>query len=189
MITMCNGDLGMYRVMPWAYPTIPGQSSGGTTVDPTPEPSYPYDMSKITASFAGSASNISHQGFSGGKRFCCIWFIQIAGLKEIDTTEVNSLKIIFTENTLATNPNSFSYGGVTYTHDMSMNDTELAIPVSSSTDVRTYTTQCGFTPLLSSFPYTDPDVTVTRTGSLKLKIVAYNSSGDVIQESGEVVVS
>lgn len=186
---MCNGDLGMYRVMPWAYPTIPGQSSGGATVDPTPEPSYPYDMSEITASFSSDRATVSYQGFSGGKRYCCNWMIKIAGLKEVDTTEVNSLKIIFTENTIAPSPNSFSYGGVTYTFDSSMNESELAIPVSSSSEVRSYFLNYGFTPLLSSFPSENPGVIVNRTGSLKLKIVAYNSNGDVIQESGEVVVS
>lgn len=30
---MCNGDLGMYRVMPWAYPPISGGSSGGFSPD------------------------------------------------------------------------------------------------------------------------------------------------------------
>lgn len=30
---MCAGDLGMYRVMPWAYPPISGGSSGGFSPD------------------------------------------------------------------------------------------------------------------------------------------------------------
>ena len=30
---MCSGDLGMYRVMPWAYPPISGGSSGGFSPD------------------------------------------------------------------------------------------------------------------------------------------------------------
>lgn len=90
---MCNGDLGMYRVMPWAYPTIPGQSSGGTSVDPTPTPEPeptpvdPYDFSKATFRIKSRTEYIET---SNGMTYCRFYLI-VSGIVTVDTSRVSSV--------------------------------------------------------------------------------------------------
>lgn len=92
---MCNGDLGMYRVMPWAYPTIPGQSSGGASVDPIPEPTGPYDFSNYKVEFHQPFGNIYTPGDKAEQGYFVGWFWGSSGLITYDTSNVSTISIIF----------------------------------------------------------------------------------------------
>ena len=92
---MCNGDLGMYRVMPWAYPTIPGQSSGGASVDPTPEPSAKY-YDFADARIVYTNDNVALDGYvSGTFKNRGYAFYRISGIKTLDSSNVNRVYLEF----------------------------------------------------------------------------------------------
>lgn len=95
---MCNGDLGMYRVMPWAYPTIPGQSSGGASVDPTPEPTPEYyDFTDAKIVYTESSFELESY-VAGPYQNRGYGVFQISGVKSIDTSNVNRVEIRLSQN-------------------------------------------------------------------------------------------
>lgn len=99
---MCNGDLGMFRVMPWAYPTIPGQSSGGTSVDPTPEPvALPYDASGISVIFSNRESETIISTAGQLATFSCT----VSGVEILDNSNVDLLLVTVTpESSVSVSP-------------------------------------------------------------------------------------
>lgn len=108
---MCNGDLGMYRVMPWAYPTIPGQSSGGSSVDPTPdptpEPTVPFDVSGMTVSVHNRTTTVYSGSYYKGATF----EVEVQGVKVLDNSNVSHMRFTITEPSgISVSPNTI--GGV-----------------------------------------------------------------------------
>lgn len=162
---MCNGDLGMYRVMPWAYPTIPGQSSGGTTVDPTPEPSpsKPYDFSnaKITVAKTGTYSQMS-------KTYRSFFELKISGITTIDSSNVGSVSANkYDISTFVFTP-SGGKGGI-YLVFSDLNNLNRSGNV------------------ICDYQGTAPSSTPTLSGTGTLTLVVYDVSGNKIQEETIVI--
>ena len=95
---MCNGDLGMFRVMPWAYPTISGGSSGGTSVNPTPtpnpdpeEPTGPYDLTNYSVSFY----YYNRESTKDNDGYIFFFGLSVSGAVEVDTSNVSQVKVTF----------------------------------------------------------------------------------------------
>lgn len=173
---MCNGDLGMYRVMPWAYPTIPGQSSGGTTLDPTPEQPgvpeivYPYDATDIAATWKSTSV-----WTSGTDNALAHFEAIISGIKVLDVSSVSSLKYTVTNQTLSITPTTL--GGKTVTYILSKGNLTKTNPNS--------TLEVVIGKWVGAKNQSGNKATIS--GSATIKIGAYNSSGDLLQEFSVVV--
>ena len=163
---MCNGDLGMYRVMPWAYPTISGGSSGGSSVDPTPEPAVdPYDFSNAKARFASRSATLV-KGDYWTARFNVI----LTGIKTVDSSAVNFISGDFNTSSISASPSPGSKGSaISFNDKNDLNTTGVAVVTV------TY--------------YSDPgSSTCSISGNANLSIKVYDKEGNVIQTK-ELVVS
>ena len=185
---MCNGDLGMYRVMPWAYPTIPGQSSGGASVDPIPpEPAGPYDFSNFTLKFLEGSSNIytpypdDHLEWG----YSCAWIWTGSGLVENDTSNVSSISIKFVSGNILTDGGKtlpVSNLRLSYSHGISQSWSSSRIPGYADRESAAFTRSYGDSNNLSG------QVITGFSSDTTVLISVYNSNGELLQ-SKEVVVS
>lgn len=171
---MCNGDLGMYRVMPWAYPTIPGQSSGGTTVDPTPEPTPipkdPFDFSNVGFSMP------SVKGSYSSPNSTVIIYLQVRNIVTNDTSNVSSVKFELVGDSISINPSV-------------VDGTKLKVSVSSYT-ARSFNNLNSDYALITATQVYVPAVaqtTFSATGVTGVKITVYGSDGEVLQTHEGVI--
>ena len=184
---MCNGNLGMYRVMPWAYPTIQGQSTGGVSVDPTPEPTPEpqyYDFSGVSIEFDYNTTKIQNAGIEGNMAVPdARFFANVSGVNTINDSEVSRISMEVVENNLTVSPTTDN--GVTL--DPSKNTVRSSFSGKNFNGIY----------VISVFFYYYPEQrvpfygtsTITLSGTLKLKLKAYNSNGDLLQESQEITVT
>ena len=171
---MCNGDLGMYRVMPWAYPTIPGQSSGGTSVDPTPDPAQDcYDFSNLQTEFLSNSANT--QVFDGNTYIKT--YYRIVGVQAIDTSNVASVKLTASNGSLSVSPANMGSVSAVFVSNEETKTNRVE-------DLNT-----SFEGVTIRWPGVSVQGTsVSFTGSINVTITAYNSEGKVLQTK-EIVVS
>lgn len=162
---MCNGDLGMYRVMPWAYPTIPGQSSGGASVDPTPEPSVNvFDASDAVAKW--TISTVTLEDYVPNVYSRAFPEVELSGVKVLDSSGVSKIEIWTKQQ-----PN----------YSVSLTNPNLVIAVNLGLDPNGVLGP----QLLASAG--DSGKTVTITGG-SVEIRAYSSDGEIMQSS-EVMIT
>lgn len=175
----------MYRVMPWAYPTIPGQSSGGASVDPTPEPTPEpqyYDFSGMSIKFPEKTGYLSAGGVSGNLYNPAIGFFpKITGVNVIDNSLVSSVRVEVIENTLTVTPTSAD--GKTYDPSLDYLDPYIS---NKKIDGTSFSIYFKYTPKVS--PGFNGTTKITMSGNLKVKLKAYDSSGNLLQESQEITV-
>lgn len=184
---MCNGDFGMYRVMPWAYPTIPGQSSGGASVDPIPKPELPYNFDGVSVNVpSATATNVVMSFYNNELRYSMPLFFNVSGIVINDITNVSGLRTLIVQNNLTVTPTSFNANGGTYTKT---SDVQIAFFSASKSDPNK---QYGFlttcTPSVSGNYEYNPKVNVTYSGSLIFKFVVIDSNGETMQESENITV-
>lgn len=184
---MCNGNLGMYRVMPWAYPTIQGQSAGGVSVDPTPEPTPEpqyFDFSGATVKFSSKTSNLVLTGVHGEKGYPNVrYFADVAGVTVIDNSSVSKISMEIVQNTLTVSPTTADG----FTLDSSKNKILVVfsgINFNGSMIVRVF---FYYNPE-TTIPYTGK-TKITLSGTLKVKLKAFDASGNMLQESQEITVT
>lgn len=90
----------MFRVMPWAYPTIPGQSTGGIGTDPIPSPAVdPYDFTNATVTF-GTGTTYREINNQGTAITFCSFPVTVSGVETIDSTNVSNVKIVPSSSTI-----------------------------------------------------------------------------------------
>lgn len=164
---MCNGDLGMYRVMPWAYPTIPGQSSGGTSVDPTPEPVPdvdPYDFSNVEAKIVSRRSDVTVVNDSFWR---AVFTVSVTGIIVNDSTGVSSFIGQISTDGFGVSPSGWEFTGTNYTvSDVSQPNGNGTITVDSKTG--------------------NPFASLSGNGKITFSV--YDKTGNLIQ-SKEVVIT
>lgn len=110
------------------------------------------------------------------------YFVTISGVKTVDDSEVSSISLEIVQNTLTVSPTSNN--GVTL--DTSKN--KLINNLSGK--------NFNMTNAIGVFFYYYPEKTVpftgttsiTLSGTLKIKLKAYNANGDLLQESQEITV-
>ena len=184
---MCNGDFGMYRVMPWAYPTIPGQSSGGASVDPIPEPELPYNFDRVSANVSSAtAKNVVMTFYNNELRYSMPLFFDVSGIEINDITNVSSFKALIVQNNLTVTPTSFMANGGTYTKTSDVQIAFFSASASQPNAQYGFLTTC--TPSVSGNYEYNPSVNVTYSGSLTFKFVVIDSNGETIQESNDITV-
>lgn len=184
---MCNGDMSLYRVIPWSYPTIPGQSSGGTSVDPipppTPSPVY-YDFSGADVSFKRGTDQVASTGLNGSKNQPNADFnIAVSGVVSIDTSAVSSIKILVVEYDFE--PTVKTGDGLTFDRISVWN--------------RGYSGTVDFNkdPVVTVGVLYLPEKTVPwfasfstgLSGFMKVKLQAFGSDGQLLEESQEITVT
>lgn len=172
----------MYRVMPWAYPTIPGQSSGGTSVDPTPDPtpSGPYDLTDFNVKLSGLNWNGNIKEVEG-VAVAFYFILTYGGQKEIDTSNVSSAKLTFGSGNLLT-----SGGGSIPLSKFGVNWANTGTPFY----MNGIEGEGAVQPVLSKSEgssYIGQTVTGFSNGSTAI-ITVYNSAGEVLQTK-EVVIT
>lgn len=178
MIIMCNGDLGMYRVMPWAYPTIPGQSSGGTSVDPIPEPEpgmNPYDVSGMVVSVKNRTTTVNK---TTNYRYAT-FKVMVQGVKLNDVTNVSYLRFSVTDpNGISVSPNTI--GG----------DSNPEI-IYDSGKLGTNNPNTWWAAVIFHWnnATSGEGTNVSLSGNFRLTIYAYDSSGNLLQSFTGVTTS
>lgn len=177
----------MFRVMPWAYPTIPGQSSGGISVDPTPPPTPSpvyYDFSGADVSFTWKTSRVASTGLNGSQNQPDAGFnIAVSGVVPIDTSAVSSIKLLVVEHDLE--PTVKTGDGLTFDRISVWN--------------RGYSGSLDFNqdPVVTVGALYLPEKTVPwfasfstgLSGSMKVKLQVFGSDGQLLEESQEITVT
>lgn len=172
---MCNGDFGMYRVMPWAYPTIPGQSSGGSSVDPIPVPQEEcYDFSNCRAEIANRTvtTTISDDGYS----YVNIVFA-LTNVKLLDITNVSSVVVKTSANNITVNPNVIS------------GSTAEIIYSTSTRGSSNLNINANHPAFMVKWPGVSVREVISIFGEINFTVEVYNANGDKIQSYKGVTTS
>lgn len=149
----------MYRVMPWAYPTIPGQSSGGASVDPIPDPSGDYfDFSNAEAHWANSVTLEEYGG--GVEKSRAFPILLISGIGVVNASSVARTTIYIKDQPSYSTPLTDANMSIAY----STNRSDLNINPAPQ--------------LLASPSDVGKNVTITG-GSIEFK--SYDSEGNLLQ--------
>lgn len=167
---MCNGDLGMYRVMPWAYPTIAGQSTGGVTVDPTPEPT---PVPKDPLDFSNAKFYLpSVKGVYSSPWLTVDVLLECRDIVSNDTSNISSIKFEILGDNISVDP-------------VTVAGTRLIVEPTSHITYGPFNNLNGnFLVLRAYQQYVSAGngMTFTPTGVTGVKITAYGSDGSIVQE-------
>lgn len=177
---MCNGDLGMYRVMPWAYPTIPGQSSGGASVEPIPEPDTPYNLDDCTLVFDQPFGNIyTPNAEDTSKGYFIGWFLHLKDLITYDSSNVSSVAFeLLSGNVLTKEGGTIPVSNIKNSWvDVNTKWTSVYNSINSSSTAFT----AGLTRSYGS-SFEGQTVSGFSSGSI-MKVTVYDSDGNVLQSS------
>lgn len=181
---MCAGDLGMYRVMPWAYPPISGGTSGGFSPDGSTsegggsgggssDPNAIYVKIEGSSLYFGSNMRAYNETDAKRRVFNVNAYVGQLGLQNINDVITIDAIIVIEEVYLNTDPTKNEIGSFTTTEYRITN-----MPVSDS--VTRYVT--GTTKGSDAYFYRpiQDDSTITKlVGSVEF--VGYDSGGNVVR--------
>lgn len=154
--------------MPWAYPTIPGQSSGGQSVDPIPDPNLPYDFTE--AVFSINRTNTTY--YLGDNQTRVDYFIKVSGVKIKDTSNVTNAYVDIDSSVATISPSTINGEGYTLNNVQSF---RVSDPNNSTLLV------------YGMFSTANSGTECTLSGDVKLKINISGSDG--LLQTYEVVIS
>lgn len=159
----------MYRVMPWAYPTIPGQSSGGTSVDPTPEPTPipqdPLDFSNAKFYMPSTTGNYSSTWLYVD------FYLEVRGVVSNDTSNISSIKFELVGDNISIDPITVDGARLTVANNGYITNGPFNNLNGNFMVLRGY----------GQYMAGGDGKTFNHTGVTGIKVTAYGSDGTVIQ--------
>lgn len=180
---MCAGDLGMYRVMPWAYPPISGGTSGGFSPDGSTseggesgggssDPNAIYVEIEGSDLYFGDPS-ANNESNNNRRVFRIPSYVGELGLGNINNVSMIDSYIIMNEVYLTTDPDNNAVGSFTNTEykltHMPVHDS-ITRHVTNVTDVNT---------AYFYRPIQDDSYIKKFVGSVKF--VGYDADGNVVR--------
>lgn len=178
---MCAGDLGMYRVMPWAYPPISGGTSGGfsTNPDQSEEGGSGPDTLVLNSDSSISIADLSTLAYNGSDTSksdtirVTIW-LQKIGLQNV--VDLSSLKFTFNVERMEGTISGTKYDFMTIA-TVTKNSTSLTPPLDTMVN--------GTQPMTFDYKL----ATTVSYGTVSNKVVSGSLVVDTLNADGSIIRS